>query len=822
MRVDTARVIYKRKHLSQALEGVWEYPLTVVEAPMGYGKTTAVKEFLKDSDAKVLWQTLADSSVSGFWRGFCRMLKKIDVGCADGLAELGVPTDSVFLDAAMELIGNVVFSEKTVIVFDDYHLLSSKHAEQFIELLVKTAPPNLHIIIVSRATFGENTTELALKGFCQVIGKGNFEFTQGEIVAYYKLCGIRLRPAEAAELHAYTEGWISALYLSLLSFVREGRVERQANLPELIEKAVYRQYPAAVKEFLLDICVFDSFTLAQAKAMWPQDNAEAIVGYLMANNAFIKFDQYNKTYQMHNIFTGYLREQLERQGEERRRAVLQAAGSWYAKSGDYIHGMDCFYQAGDFDQLLVALELDNGHSTNLEHKEKLIRYFTDCPAATKRNHPAACLLYAQKLFAFDEREMYLAECQEAGQYIEAVHDKKTKNHLLGELELIKSFAKYNDIRGMVEHQAKAYELLDGPSKFYDHNFGSPSILYMFYRQSGMAEQAVNDMLEFMPRYCQITSGHGAGCEHVMQAEWHFHRGDFENAGIIIHKAIQPARENRQIAILLCILFLQSRLAFIDSDLTAVWKLLRQMRAEIEYYGHYQSAHTADLCESVIYAHLEQERKIPAWIAGGDLLESRLQLPNYAFFNIVYGKVLLISEQYLKLLGLTGDFLSVADTFPNLLGHVYTHIYAAAAHHRLKHHQEAQAALRQAVEIAAADQLIMPFVENGEYIGPVLDELARDDHYAGFVESVRETYAAFAPKLAAMRAAGEPGNTVASLTAREREVAGLVAAGLSNQAIARDLIIEETTVKKTLQNIYAKLGIGSRTMLARLMIERKIM
>lgn len=39
MRVDTARVIYKRKQLGQALEGIWEYPLTVVEAPMGYGKT---------------------------------------------------------------------------------------------------------------------------------------------------------------------------------------------------------------------------------------------------------------------------------------------------------------------------------------------------------------------------------------------------------------------------------------------------------------------------------------------------------------------------------------------------------------------------------------------------------------------------------------------------------------------------------------------------------------------------------------------------------------------------------------------------------------
>jgi len=824
MRTDAARIIYKRKQLNQVLEGSWEYPLTVVEAPMGYGKTTAVKEFLKNSDARVLWQTLADSSASGFWRGFCRLLKQIDERCAAGLAELGVPTDSVFMDAALELIGSVEFPGKTAIVFDDYHLLTSKDIDQFIERLVKTALPNLYIIIVSRAAFGENTTELALKGFCQVIGKNSFEFTQNEIVAYYKLCGIRLRDEEVAELYAYTEGWVSALYLSLLNFVREGRVELQASLAELIEKTVYRQCPETVKEFLLTICVFDSFTLAQAKAMWPQGNAEALVRYLMANNAFIKFDRYNKTYHVHNIFTGYLREQMERQGPERRQSVLRAAGSWYVGSGDYVYAMDCFYQVGDYDQLLLAFEMDNGHSINIEHKERVTQYFSECPEETKSKHPVACLIYARKLFMLDEREKYVEECQKVGEYIEEVRDEKTRSHLLGELELTKSFTRYNDLWGMVEHQAKAYALLEGPSKLFDNKsfftFCTSSILYMFYRQSGMAEDAVKCLTEFMPRYCLITSGHGAGAEYVMQAEWLFQRGDFENAGIIIYKAIQPARANRQIAILLCILFLQIRLAFVGGDLPAVWKRLRQMRAEVEEYGQYQIVHTVDMCEGFIYAHLSQARKITAWIADGNLQESRLYFPAHAFFNIVYGKALLTSEQYLKLLGLTGQFLDVAGIFPNLLGQVYTNIYAAVAYHRLKRHQEAKEALRQAVAIAASDQFIMPFVENGDEIGPILDELEKDEYYAEFVAGVKAAYAAFAPKLAAMRAVGQYGDAVDSLTPREREVAWLVADGLSNQAIAKELIVEETTVKKTLQNIYAKLGIGGRTMLARLIIEQK--
>jgi DNA-binding NarL/FixJ family response regulator len=49
-----------------------------------------------------------------------------------------------------------------------------------------------------------------------------------------------------------------------------------------------------------------------------------------------------------------------------------------------------------------------------------------------------------------------------------------------------------------------------------------------------------------------------------------------------------------------------------------------------------------------------------------------------------------------------------------------------------------------------------------------------------------------------------------LTAREREVLGLLGRGLSNKMIARDLRISEHTVKFHVSSIYAKLGAASRT------------
>lgn len=54
-----------------------------------------------------------------------------------------------------------------------------------------------------------------------------------------------------------------------------------------------------------------------------------------------------------------------------------------------------------------------------------------------------------------------------------------------------------------------------------------------------------------------------------------------------------------------------------------------------------------------------------------------------------------------------------------------------------------------------------------------------------------------------------GSPASPLSAREREVLGLVARGHSNREVAAALVLSEHTVARHLSNIYAKLGVGSR-------------
>ena len=49
-----------------------------------------------------------------------------------------------------------------------------------------------------------------------------------------------------------------------------------------------------------------------------------------------------------------------------------------------------------------------------------------------------------------------------------------------------------------------------------------------------------------------------------------------------------------------------------------------------------------------------------------------------------------------------------------------------------------------------------------------------------------------------------------LTPREQEVMRCVADGLSNAEIAQVLVVEPSTVRKHLENVYEKLGVRRRT------------
>ena len=69
----------KRDRINDRLAEIYDYPLTIVEAPMGYGKTTAVRKFLEIKKIKPVWITFQPEMVLRIINGI-RSARKLASG----------------------------------------------------------------------------------------------------------------------------------------------------------------------------------------------------------------------------------------------------------------------------------------------------------------------------------------------------------------------------------------------------------------------------------------------------------------------------------------------------------------------------------------------------------------------------------------------------------------------------------------------------------------------------------------------------------------------------------------------------------------------
>jgi LuxR family maltose regulon positive regulatory protein len=807
---------YFSERIKSSMSEVLDYPLTILEAPMGYGKTTSVKEQLMQYDVNVIWLSIYDNSLSSFWNGFCQLLSNSNESASIDLLKLEMPNDSVSRMTALNIIENIEFPENLIIVIDDYHLVECTETNKLLEFFIKSEVLELHFVLTVRYTNFQNLEELKLKGYLLHIEKETFEFSPKDIIGYYKQCGISLKNKEAEELYNFTEGWISALYLLMLNFMDEGSFSHTTNIYKLIEKAVYMPFSQEIKDFLITMCIFDSFTLEQATYIWGSENTEKFLFEIINKNAFVKYNVKTKTYQMHNIFTNFLKEVLE--SKNIKLDLFQKAAHWFLKVGDYRLAKHYFYLCGDFDNLYVVFEKEKVAGINYEdEKEPIKKYLLECPAAVKAKHHFILIVLACRAYKFNEIELFRKTC---GEFIHNVENDKSlneynKNRLLGEYSLLMTFTYYNDIQKMSLHHKKACELLQEPSLLLQWNgiwtFSSPSILYMFYRESGRLEETLNVMDEAIPYYSQATNGNATGGEYVMRAEAHFYKGDIENAQILIHKAIYKAQSKKQVSNIICAMFLEMRIALIKINFKDFLNILNKMHEEITVTREYLLIHTIEICEGYIYSLLNQSHKISKWLKEGDYSSNHLLFPIYGFLNIVYGRSLLISGEYLKLIGIMEKFIGITSVFPNLLGHIYTYIYTAAANKQIFRQGEALVLLKRALDIAMPDKVYMPFVENCDYIKPLLEEIYIQGDHREDISIIIELYSSYQKAVERIIKENFAENKPV-LTKREMEIAKLAAEGFSNKEIGESLFISQNTVKTQLKSVFEKLEINSRVLL----------
>jgi DNA-binding NarL/FixJ family response regulator len=125
-----------------------------------------------------------------------------------------------------------------------------------------------------------------------------------------------------------------------------------------------------------------------------------------------------------------------------------------------------------------------------------------------------------------------------------------------------------------------------------------------------------------------------------------------------------------------------------------------------------------------------------------------------------------------------------------------------------------------IEVVALTSFVEEDKIHGALQAGATGYLLKDAAAAQVAAAIRAAYngeihldPAVTQRLAASLRAPKPAAPVEPLTAREREVLGLIAQGKANKEIARELGIGERTVRTHISSILGKLGLASRTQAA---------
>ena len=803
-------VTYISERLQEALCDIFQYSVTTVTAPMGYGKTTAVSAFLKQAEKDgilIRRQSIYSSSTSSFWKGFCRLFSGTAV--YEEQTALPFPVDENSRGFFLELLDQGFQTDDAPVCFfiDDLHLLSEPSVFALLLALARLSLPGLHLILASRNPVFSPSEKLLLGKNLLEIDAGILSLRPEELKNYCSLCDLKLDTSSLSTLHHLTEGWFSCVYLNLTAYLSEGRfIEDNASIYDMIFHILLDPLPADHRKLLTILGLADEFTGSQAVYLWGDDRARDMLKTLTENNAFISRLTEPDTFRCHHMLKSCTRKmfaQLPPAEQNRYRARM---GKWYQSRGYYEDAIHWLSLSDDYEALLAAVEENRGYALNIQHQEEVLRWLEQCPKEILARHSYALLIFMRRLYTFRRipemlqlKEFFLQSVSENPSLSE-----EERGNLLGECEVILSFLSYNDIQGMSLHHRKALDLMTKKTTSVGGSgswtFGSPSVLTMYYRTPGSLDRVVADMKECMPYYYRLTDGHGSGAEDLTEAESLFLQGNFAAVSLPLKRAELAALEKKQWGMLLCKDFLEMRLALFSGDRERIRERMEAQKKTLKRELQSMFLNTLDVCSAFLSAILGCKDKIPEWIASGRLDSALVLHPATPMLFMTYGEVLLAEEDYSRLIAMEQELRRRFSIYPNLLCTLYLEIQLAGAFHQLGDNDKALSHLQAAFVIGEEDRLAVPFAENAAWIRPLLGQILSMAHRP-FIEQILK----LADELEdTMLAKAEDTQRPEGFTDNEWTVARFAASRLSNREIAEEMGFSEGTVKQYLNRIYGKL------------------
>ena len=343
-----------RPRLADRLQlGYSQSKLVLVTAPAGFGKTTAVIEWLHQhqlpNGQKIGWLSLDsdDNEPVRFWEYFVEALESLLPGLKAKIlgllhAQPSTPSEQLVVIMINHLVG---LTGPAHLVLDDYHLITDPSIQRGLAYLLDHQPTYLHLIITSRTEPAAPMplARLRVRGQLTELRATDLRFTTTETEEF--LSSIMHLPIVSSSFSAVetrTEGWIAAIQLAALlmqsykdarTFIKAFNADQRFLLDYLAEEVLERQ-PEAIQTFLLQTSIVEHFNASLVEELTGCEDGYAMLRQVEQANLFlISLDDEHGWYRYHHLFRQYLRNRLERTQADHIPLLHRWAAQWYDNHG---------------------------------------------------------------------------------------------------------------------------------------------------------------------------------------------------------------------------------------------------------------------------------------------------------------------------------------------------------------------------------------------------------------------------------------------------------------------------------------------------------
>jgi LuxR family maltose regulon positive regulatory protein len=690
-------------------------------------------------------------------------------------------------------------------------------------------------------------------------------------VLFNKKLKLGLSIDDVYSLETKTEGWIAGLQLTALSmqgrediseFIQDLKGDNRYIMDYLMEE-VLKVQTDDIKEFLLQTSILEQMSAPLCNAVLNRNDSQSILETLERNNMFvIPLDTERCWYRYHHLFADLLKQRLHLREKAEINKLHNKASQWFNNNSMPLLAIEHAIETENFEKSVQFLgEIVETMWKNGQHAS-ILKYGDLLPDELIKKNADFCLYYAWILIIAGQNhkaEPFLVSAEIITMQI--INDKNSlkedvqyNKKMLGKIYVAFAclYSKTADPRKTLAYCKEAMKILSEDDPFWyswawysigwaeevsghiDESFVAMETALAYGKKSGSiylissnaynvayleqrlglytsAYEKCSDLITDMKEsgYSQITKSEPTYVElYTCMAEIECMRTDFEEALANIKIAYSLSKNFSNSSYKVWVRLIYSLILFGHGDNDMIIKLLNEMDDIVEHNTISPAARAIyiDMKGKFLIEQHELEKASIFFKENGlgpDKEISYLNCRGYFSFVLFLITELKFKEAEKILSEL--QTMSLAANWIETL--IVVKIVYAILYEQTGNKEKAVANLVEALEYAAAENILMSFIYYHDRIKDLLTEVYK-------IQAITKTNI---PKnlidklklALEKREKFKKNNSGSVLSDRELDVLKLIAEDLSNQEIADKLFISLNTVKTHVKNILLKLEVDSR-------------